>query len=65
MARRILKSTISVLEAFNDVRNDQSFAHDNPLLNYREALLIFNDVAGLIQFLSAVENIEAEVSENP
>lgn len=29
MTERILKSSISVLEAFNDVRNNQSFAHDS------------------------------------
>ena len=32
MTMRILKSSISVLEAFNDVRNSQSLAHDNPVL---------------------------------
>ncbi|SRR5579884_26308 len=29
MIERILKSSLSTLEAFNRVRNDQSFAHDN------------------------------------
>jgi hypothetical protein len=32
MTERILKSSISVLEAFNDVRNNQSLAHDNRTL---------------------------------
>jgi hypothetical protein len=45
MTLSILKSSISTLEAFNDVRNNQSLAHDNPILNYEEALLIFNHVA--------------------
>jgi hypothetical protein len=31
MAMRILKSSISILEAFNDVRNNQSLAHDSPI----------------------------------
>ena len=34
MTERILKASISILEAFNHVRNDQSLAHDNPILNY-------------------------------
>lgn len=34
MTARILKSAISVLEAFNEVRNNQSLAHDNPILNH-------------------------------
>jgi hypothetical protein len=56
MAVRILKSSISTLEAFNDVRNNRSLAHDNTILQYDEALLIFNHVASSIRFLRSVEN---------
>ena len=56
MTARILKSSISTLEAFNDVRNNQSLAHDNPILNYDEALLIFNHVASSIRFLKDLEH---------
>lgn len=55
MTARILKSSISTLEAFNDVRNNQSLAHDNPILGYEEALLIFNHVAASIRFLRSVD----------
>ena len=55
MTERILKSSISTLEAFNQVRNDHSFAHDNPVLNYEESLLIYNHVTGCIRFLEAIE----------
>jgi len=55
MAARILKSSISVLEAFNDVRNNRSLAHDNTILQYDEALLIFNHVASSIRFLGSME----------
>lgn len=55
MTERILKSSISVLEAFNDVRNHKSLAHDNPILNYEESLLIFNHVAASIRFIKALE----------
>jgi Abortive infection C-terminus len=55
MTERILRSSISTLESFNHVRNNQSFAHDNPLLNYDEALLIFNHVAASIRFLRSLE----------
>lgn len=55
MTNRILKSTISVLEAFNKVRNEQSFAHDNSVLNYNESLLIFNDISNVIRFIEAIE----------
>ena len=56
MTERILKTSISVMEAFNDVRNNQSFAHDNPLLNYRESLLIFNNVTNTIKFIESMEH---------
>jgi hypothetical protein len=59
MTERILKSTISTLEAFNRVRNDHSFAHDNPVLNYEESLLIYNHVTSSVRFLEAVERQKA------
>jgi len=55
MTERILKSSISLLEAFNHVRNEQSLAHDNRILGYNESLLIFNQVASVIRFLRALE----------
>ena len=55
MTERIIKSSISVLEAFNDVRNNKSLAHDNPILNYEESLLIFNHVASSIRFIKSLE----------
>lgn len=55
MTERILKSSISIMDAFNDVRNNRSLAHDNPVLNHHESLLIFNHVASSIRFISALE----------
>lgn len=55
MTQRIMKSAISSLEAFNDVRNDQSLAHDNEVLRSHEALYIFNHIASLVRFLQVVE----------
>src|SRR3989338_5019837 len=55
MTERILKSSVSVMEAFNEVRNEQSLAHDNPVLNYSESLLIFNHVVSTIRFVVALE----------
>ena len=45
MTLSIFKSSISTFEAVNDMRKNQSLAHDNPIFNYEEALRIFNDVA--------------------
>lgn len=55
MTERILKSSISILDAFNTVRNDQSLAHDNPILNYDESLLIFNNITSAVRFIEALE----------
>lgn len=55
MTERILKASVSILESFNDVRNNKSFAHDNPVLNYNESLLIFNNVASAIKFIQSIE----------
>ena len=60
MTERILKASISILEAFNEVRNNQSFAHDNRILNYHESILIFNNVASAIKFLQSIETDEPE-----
>ena len=60
MTERILKSSISIFEAFNDVRNNESFAHDNPILNYNECILIFNNVSSVIKFIESVEKYNRE-----
>ena len=70
MTERILKSTISILDAFNTVRNDQSLAHDNEILTYDEALLIFSHISSAIRFLGTVEgsgresNVETKGDDN-
>lgn len=60
MTERILKSFISVLDAFNDVRNNKSFAHDNPILNYQESILIFNNVSNVIRFIESIEKQQSD-----
>jgi hypothetical protein len=61
MAERILKSSIGILESFNDVRNNKSLAHDNPILNYHESILIFNNVSSAIKFIESIEKENSEV----
>ena len=58
ITERILKSTISVMEAFNNVRNNHSFAHDNEVLNYDESLLIFGHVTSSIRFIESIERVK-------
>jgi hypothetical protein len=56
MTERILKSSISIMEAFNRVRNEQSLAHDNPILNYDESILVLSHVTSSIRFIQAIES---------
>ena len=61
MSVNILKYSINILEAFNDIRNNRSFAHDNEILNYEESLLIFNNVTNALRFIESIEKkIEQE-----
>ena len=60
MTERILKSSISIMEAFSYVRNNQSYAHDNQqVLNYNESLLIFGHITNSVRF---IENLEASTA---
>lgn len=61
MTERILKSSIGILEAFNDVRNNKSLAHDNPILNYHESVLIFNNVSSAVKFIESIERENSEI----
>ena len=56
MSQRILKYAINLLEAFNDIRNNNSLAHANGILNYDESLLIFNNLTNLISFINKIES---------
>ncbi len=64
MTARILKMSISIMESFNDVRNKQSLAHDNPILNYNESILIFNNVSSTIRFIETIEAKLTEITSN-
>jgi hypothetical protein len=55
MSVRILKTSISILDAFNHVRNEKSLAHDNHILNYEESLLTFNYIASFVRFIKSIE----------
>lgn len=55
MSEKILKYSINIIEAFNDIRNNKSLAHDNKILNYAESILIFNNIANSIKFIEGIE----------
>ncbi len=56
LSERIVKSSISVFEAMNPVRNDRSFAHDNPdLVEMEEARFIFDSVTAFLRYSKAID----------
>lgn len=63
MCLRILKSSISLLDAFNTVRNNHSLAHDNRVLNYEESVLIFNNILNIIKFIQSIDKKDVSGEE--
>ena len=53
---RALKSFISLLQSFNDLRNNHSLAHDNQLLAPMEARFIFSSISAILIMLRALES---------
>lgn len=52
---RAMKSFISLLESFNDLRNNHSLAHDNKILEPVEARFVFSSINAMLVMLRAVE----------
>ena len=52
---RALKTFTSLLESFNDLRNNHSLAHDNEILQPVEARFIFTTVNAMLVLLRAIE----------
>jgi len=52
---RALKASISLFESFNDIRNNNSFTHDNLILEPAEARYVFDTVSAMLLFIRAVE----------
>lgn len=51
----VMKSSISIFEKFNEIRNNRSFAHDNEIISDQEAMFIIKTVMNLLEFLDYVE----------
>ena len=64
MTIKILRSSLSVLDNFNKVRNEQSLAHDNDILENNEARLIVEWIIGLLNFFDeCFERYKNKVNE--
>jgi hypothetical protein len=52
---QIIKNAIGVFDKFNHVRNNQSLAHDNELLDPAEARFIYDSITAILRFVKSVE----------
>ena len=55
-AEQALKSSISLFDTYNKIRNEHSYAHDNTILNNEEAILVVKIMAATISFVDELEN---------
>ena len=55
MAEKIVQFSFQIMDAFNDIRNNRSYAHDNQILNYDESVLIFSNISSMVKFIQAIE----------
>jgi hypothetical protein len=55
MTDRILGTSISLLEAFNHVRNNHSLAHPNNALSRVESAFVVSAVLNVVKFICAIE----------
>ena len=55
-AEQALKTSISLFDKYNAVRNDHSYAHDNEILDKAEATLAIKIMAATISFVDEVES---------
>ena len=63
MTLQILKNAIGVFDKFNQVRNNQSLAHDNNLLHKAEARFIFDSVSAVLRFVKSVDTARFESAD--
>ncbi|HAT90908.1 MAG TPA: hypothetical protein DCS36_00540 [Sphingobacterium sp.] len=56
MAEKIVQFSFQIMDAFNDIRNNRSFAHDNPILDYDESVLIFSNVTSMVKCIQSIES---------
>lgn len=57
LSKTIIIQTGSIFDKYNHVRNNQSYAHDNDILNEAESLLIYKDIVNVFEFIQTIEKI--------
>lgn len=60
-----IKAMISLFAKFNDIRNDNSFAHPNDVLDKAEAEYVVKTMLSTLQFIMKIEEANYTVDELP
>lgn len=60
-----IQNTINIFDKYNAIRNDQSAAHPNELLNKAEAMYAVRIVAETLTFIDKIEHIKDEEKATP
>ena len=55
-----IQNTINIFDKYNAIRNDQSAAHPNEVLNKAEAMYTVRIVAETLTFIDKIEHIKDE-----
>lgn len=60
-----IKTMISLFAKFNDIRNDNSFAHPNDVLDKAEAEYVVKTMLSTLQFIKKIEEANNTIDELP
>ena len=65
ISNKIIGSVVKLFEDYNYVRNNQSAAHTNPLLNKIESLFIVDTICSIVEFINKIEDfLSGSLSKN-
>ena len=59
-----MQESISLFDRYNNIRNDQSYAHDNEVLDNLEANFAVKTMANLLTFIDGVETYRKRIKAN-
>ena len=60
-----IRNTINIFDKFNAIRNDQSAAHPNEILNKAEATYVVKIVAETLTFIEKIEHTKDDCARHP
>lgn len=56
MSKTIFRNIGTLLSQFNEIRNNNTYAHDNPILNQFENEFIYKQVVNILYFIDHVDD---------